>query len=70
MPVALKAKPEIVKIDTTEPLKVECRHFIDCIVNKKIPKTDGYEGLRVLRVLSAAARSLSLGGRKISLNEK
>ena len=40
-----------------EPLKNECQHFID-VVNKDInPLTDGAEGLRVLKVLSAASQS-------------
>jgi len=36
-----------------EPLKNECKHFIE-VVNKNIqPLTDGYEGLKVVKVLSS-----------------
>ncbi len=48
----------IPKIDFTEPLKAECQHFVDCIIEGKRPITDGREGLRVVQVLEAAQRSL------------
>lgn len=41
-----------------EPLQLECQHFVDCIRSKAIPLTDGYEGLRVVRVLEGAQESL------------
>lgn len=50
----------IPKIDLTEPLKDECAHFIECILERKNPLTDGEHGLKVIRVLEAATRSLSL----------
>ena len=50
------------KIDFVEPLKVECAHFIECIKNGTKPLTDGLDGLRVVRVLEAAQRSLKSGG--------
>jgi predicted dehydrogenase len=48
----------IPKIDMMEPLKVECQHFLDCIVKGDVPLTDGLCGLQVLRVLEAAEKSL------------
>ena len=48
----------IPKIDMVEPLRLECQHFIDCIVNKKQPFSDGENGLEVLKVLDAAQKSL------------
>lgn len=46
-----------VEVPEEEPLQNECQHFMD-VVNKNIkPLTDGDEGLRVLRVLSAASKS-------------
>jgi predicted dehydrogenase len=48
----------IPKIDMVEPLKVECQHFLDCIVKGDVPLTDGLCGLQVLRVLEAAEKSL------------
>ncbi len=48
----------IPKIDFIEPLKVECSHFVECIEKGKKPLTDGFDGLRVVRVLEAAQKSL------------
>jgi predicted dehydrogenase len=52
----------IPKINFVEPLKVECQHFVDCIVEGRIPITDGQEGLRVVQVLEAAQRSMEEQG--------
>lgn len=54
-------------IDPREPLNVECDHFIQCIINHQRPRTDGYDGLRVTRVLEAAQRSLRQSGKEIKL---
>lgn len=48
----------IPKIDFQEPLKAECSHFIDCIINNKTPLTDGFNGLRTVKVLEAADKCL------------
>jgi predicted dehydrogenase len=45
-----------------EPLRAECQHFVDCVEKGVKPLTDGDDGLRVLRVLEAAQRSLKGGG--------
>jgi len=68
IPVASKAKPEVVPLAMGEPLKAECRHFIECVSEAKAPRTDGREGFRVLQVLQASQRSLNENGRKISLD--
>jgi len=52
----------IPKIDMTEPLHNECAHFIDCIRQGKRPRTDGENGLRVVKVLEAVQRSLEQRG--------
>jgi len=39
-------------------LKEECLHFIECIKEDKTPFTDGEEGLRIVKVLEAAQKSL------------
>jgi predicted dehydrogenase/acetyltransferase-like isoleucine patch superfamily enzyme len=67
MPVPTKGKPERVDILQDEPLKLECRHFLECLQNGKKPKTDGHEGLSVLKILKAAQLSLDQNGRKIDL---
>ena len=57
-PVPLKGDPESVDVIQDEPLKLECKHFIECINAGKTPMTDGAEGLRVLKVLNKAQHSL------------
>jgi predicted dehydrogenase len=52
----------IPKISLQEPLTLECRHFVDCIRERKTPLTDGADGLRVVKVLAAAQASLAQGG--------
>ncbi len=58
IPIAEKAEREVVPVDKKEPLKEELKHFIDCIEQRKRPLTDGIEGLRVLKVLELAQKSL------------
>lgn len=57
----------IPKIDLTEPLKYECAHFLECIRDNKTPRTDGENGLRVVRVLEAAQKSLEQNGATVNL---
>lgn len=59
-PVPIKGEPERPDIPQLEPLRQECDHFLHCISNGKKPITDGVEGLKVLKVLNAAQRSLDL----------
>lgn len=49
-------------VDNTQPLALECRHFVDCVRDRRRPRSDGQDGLRVLRVLAAAQQSLDSGG--------
>src|SRR2546421_9791895 len=50
------------RVDVTEALQLEMRHFIECIRDGKKPRSDGEAGLRVVRVLEAGMRSLRRGG--------
>ncbi len=52
----------IPKITLGEPLKNECRHFINCIAENREPISDGENGLDVVRVLEAATQSLTSSG--------
>ncbi len=67
VPTHVQVKPEPVEFDTGEPLKAGCQHFIDCITGNKRPHTDGWEGLRVLKVLKLAQQSLDNGSAVIEL---
>jgi len=57
----------IPKIPGGEPLRDECQHFVDCIAENKTPRSDGADGLRVVKVLEAGSQSLSKGGEPVSL---
>lgn len=48
---------EYIKVPQEEPLKIECQHFIDVIEKNIEPKTNGYEGLDVVKILTAASNS-------------
>ncbi len=67
IPIAIKAKGEIVALNGEEPLRTECQHFLDSIESRKPPLTDGREGWRVLEVLDACQRSLLEGGAVIDI---
>ncbi len=62
---AHQLSPEWVHVDAAEPLKIEAQHFIDSVTYKTEPKTNGWEGLRVLKVLNKAQQSLDAGAVKI-----
>jgi predicted dehydrogenase len=50
-----------------EPLQSECQHFFDCIRSGQQPLSDGHDGLRVVKALEAAERSLKQNGLPIEL---
>lgn len=50
------------RVPLNEPLKVECAHFADCILSSARPRSDGTVGLRVVKILESAERSLLNGG--------
>jgi len=54
IPNTYRAEATVIPIESGEPLKLELSHFVECILERKRPKTDGYEGLRVLKVLEKA----------------
>ena len=55
------------KIENKEPLKTEIEHFADCILNYKVPISSGYMGLRIIKMLEAANKSLKNKGRIVEL---
>ena len=58
VPILDKAEAEYIAFEVKEPLKEECQHFIDCAAGGHVPRTDGHEGLRVLRVLERAQTAM------------
>ena len=69
IPMAVKAQGEVVALEDQEPLKAECRHFLDSVASRTAPLTDGREGLRVLSVLDACQRSLMKRGEVIDTRD-
>lgn len=57
----------IYPIDWTEPLRVECSHFLECIRSGAAPRSDGEDGLKVIRVLETAQRSLRNRGVELEI---
>jgi predicted dehydrogenase len=55
------------KVDSTEALKLETKYFIECIEKNQTPINDGPAGLRVVRLLEAAAQSLKGRGEPVLL---
>ena len=62
MPTPHKAEAVAVPLEAGEPLQAECQHFLDCVEIGATPRTDGREGLRVLRVLTRASERLHRRG--------
>jgi predicted dehydrogenase len=46
------------RVSNEEPLRIECRHFVECVREGRRPRSDGESGLRVVRVLEQLQRSL------------
>jgi predicted dehydrogenase len=66
-PITRKHEGIAEQLETAEPLRRQCVEFLECIKTRRRPLTDGESGLRVLRVLDAAERSLAGGGNPIEL---
>jgi len=52
------------RVEQSEPLKNQAAHFLECISENKKPTTDGHDGLKVIKILEAAQRSLMGDGRR------
>lgn len=55
------------RLDNTEALQTEVLHFIDCIEHGTQPETDGEAGLRLVRIVEAAERSLRARGELVEI---
>jgi len=55
------------EIEQSAPLRNECEHFLDCVLEGRRPESGGVEGLAVVRALDAIDRSLAQAGREIPL---
>ena len=66
-PIPVKNDGQPVDFPCHEPLRLECRAFLDAIASRRPPLTDGRSGLQVLKVLQAAQHSLNIGGEPVAL---
>ena len=55
------------RLDMTEPLAEELRHFLDCAATGARPLTDGWNGAQVVAVLEAADESLRGKGTQVAV---
>ena len=51
------------RISNEEPLRIECRHFVERVRDGAEPRSGGEQGLRVVRVLEALQHSLEASSR-------
>ena len=57
----------IPSLQMTEPLLLECQHFVDCARTGATPDTSGQQGLDVVRILCAGQDSMAADGAPIRL---
>lgn len=55
------------RIEAVEPLKHQCRHFLECVRTGNRPISGGVEGRDVVRVLEAVNRSIELKGLQVEV---
>ena len=58
------------KLPTTEALRVEGEHFIECLKNGTTPETDGELGLRVVEIIEAATSSMRGRGETVYIQKR
>ena len=56
------------KVELTEPLKVQCRHFVDCVRDNKTPLSDAKSSLDVVKVLNAINKSMRSSGKPVKIS--
>ncbi len=59
----------IPKVPNAEPLSLELAHFVAVAQGAKPTRADAIDGVRVIRVLDAASRSLAGGGAPVSVED-
>jgi UDP-2-acetamido-3-amino-2,3-dideoxy-glucuronate N-acetyltransferase len=69
VPVPRNDAETVVEIEATEPLRLECEHFLTCVTRRTTPLTDGASALSVLRVLEASQRSMNQNGIAIPVSD-
>ncbi|MBW2977069.1 Gfo/Idh/MocA family oxidoreductase [Candidatus Woesearchaeota archaeon] len=62
-------KVEVQDIGDSKPLIRQLKHFLDCIEDNKKPLTNGYEALKVTKVLECAQKSLKANGAMVKVQQ-
>ena len=57
------------RVEASEPLKNQCRHFLECAAQGRPPLTCGRAGLEVVRIMEAIDRSVENNGTPVELEE-
>lgn len=57
------------RVPWEEPLRLECSHFLESIRTGRLPRSDGWSGLQVVRILERATESLELGGVRVRIED-
>lgn len=57
-------------VDPVEALRTEAMHFVECAARRARPITDGHAGLRVIRILEAATKSIAGQGAPVELTRE
>ncbi|HEY6252228.1 MAG TPA: Gfo/Idh/MocA family oxidoreductase, partial [Candidatus Angelobacter sp.] len=60
----------IPRVEMTEPLRLECKHFVECVRDRATPISDAQDGLRVIRIIDAAQRSMEQDGVPVAIEER
>lgn len=58
------------RIEPAEPLKNQCRHFLECVRTGKRPVSNGVDGRNVVRVLEAINRSMERKGLQVQVEDR
>ena len=66
-PVAHRDGGEVIELVSAEPLRKECEHFLESVITRRTPRTDGASGVQVLRILDGCERSLRSQGIAVNL---
>jgi UDP-2-acetamido-3-amino-2,3-dideoxy-glucuronate N-acetyltransferase len=69
LPIARRDSGQVIPLPKEEPLRKECEHFVESMVTRRTPRTDGSSGVQVLQVLHACERSLRAQARMVQLHE-
>ncbi|MBS9392136.1 MAG: Gfo/Idh/MocA family oxidoreductase [Dolichospermum sp. LBC05a] len=48
----------VVNIAASEPLKIECQHFLQCLQTRETPRSDGWNGVAVVEILEKVEEAL------------